>query len=94
MCALSGKIAKRVARDVAIVAGPLDRVGDGVVALHQLLRIDEVVRRLVAVFERALPEIALFLRRRGDRTRTTGRVILPSRKSSPTLLPISACLPE
>ena len=30
--------------------------------VHELLRIDEIIRRLVAVFQRALPEIALFRR--------------------------------
>lgn len=57
-----GKDRQSVAGDIAIVTGALDRVGDGVGALDQLLRIDEVVRRLVAVFEYPLPEVALFLR--------------------------------
>src|SRR4029079_8261296 len=41
-----------VTRDVAIVALPLHRVGDCRVALDQLLRIEEVVPGLVALFQR------------------------------------------
>ena len=44
------------------MVGALDGVGNGPVPLHQLLRIDQIVVRLVAVFQRALPEISFFLR--------------------------------
>src|SRR5689334_3594638 len=57
VCAV-GEDGERVARDIAIVAGALGRIGDGIVALDELLRIDEVVRRLIALFQRALPEVA------------------------------------
>ena len=61
-----GEDGERIPGDRAIVAGALHRVGNGVVALDQLLGIDEIIRRLIAVLERALPEVA-FPASPGDR---------------------------
>ena len=50
----------------------------------------EVARLLLDVLEHAAPEVALGVARRAAKATSTGRVILPSRKSSPTVLPSSA----
>ena len=49
-----------IAGEVAIVTGELDRIADRMMALHQSQRLREFVRRLIAILERAPPEIALF----------------------------------
>ena len=57
-----GEDRQRIARDVAIMIGAVHRVLQRAVAVHQLLGIAEVVFRLVALFQSALPEVP-FLRR-------------------------------
>ena len=56
-----GKYGERIPGDIAIMIGPLNSVGDGAVPDHQLLRINQIVFRLVAFLKRAFPEFPLFL---------------------------------
>ena len=51
--------AQRIARHGAVVAGAFERVGDGVVALDQHLRLLEIAVALVELLDGALPEFAV-----------------------------------
>src|SRR4051794_12724501 len=50
---------QRIARDRAIMAGALDRVGDRAMALDQPLGMSEISGGLIALFDDALPKAAL-----------------------------------
>ena len=83
-----GEQLQRVERHRAVVTGALDRILEGAVLLHRPEGGLEIALDYFARGDGAVPELALLglVPRRNEST--TGRVILPSRKSSPTFLPI------
>ena len=75
-----------IARHRAIVPGAFDLILERAMFLHRRQRELEIAVAHLALFQCAAPEFAL-LRRSTRNDSTTGRVIFPSRKSSPTPLP-------
>ena len=81
-----GKESQRIARHGAVVTGTFQRVGERAMAVDQGLRLRQVAVALVELLDGAFQNSRSMVRPRRN-ARITGRVILPSRKSSPTDLP-------
>ena len=88
-----GENRKRRAGHRTIITGPHDRVIERSRLLHQRDCTLKVAFDGFALLQGAPPEGALVLAPR-RKASTTGRVIFPSRKSSPMLFPSLACSPE
>ncbi len=87
-----GEQGQRIAGHRAVMAGALNRIFDRAMLAHQPDREFEVRIRCIALLEHTFPKArSSSLPRRKDST--TGSVILPSRKSSPTFLPSFADVP-